>query len=170
MEKEFFSEKILDLNSLLKRLKAHRAVGEKIVFTNGCFDILHAGHVQYLTAAKSEGDVLVVGLNSDVSVNIIKGENRPIIQQDQRSVVLAGLQCVSYVILFEEPDPFQLIQAILPDVLVKGTDWEDGEIIGADIVKQNGGSVVRVPFATETSTSKIIETILRNFKCGNSVT
>ena len=164
MDMEFFSKKILDLNMLLKRLKTHRAAGDKIVFTNGCFDILHAGHVQYLTAARAEGEVLVVGLNSDASVRIIKGENRPIVQEDNRAAVLSGLECVNYVTLFEDPDPFRLIRAILPDVLVKGADWEDGEIIGADIVKQHGGRVVRVPFVSDTSTSKIIETILRNFK------
>ena len=164
MDMEFFSKKTLGLNMLLKKLKTHRTAGDKIVFTNGCFDILHAGHVEYLTAARAEGEVLVVGLNSDASVRIIKGENRPIVQEDQRAAVIAGLECVNYVTLFEDPDPFRLIQTILPDVLVKGADWEEGEIIGADIVKQHGGRVVRVPFVSDTSTSKIIETILRNFK------
>lgn len=164
MNTDFFSNKILDLKLLLERLKTHRTGGDKIVFTNGCFEILHAGHVEYLTTARTEGDVLVVGLNSDASVRIIKGEKRPIVQEAQRAAVLAGLECVNYVTLFEDPDPFRLIRAILPDVLVKGADWEDGEIIGADIVKQHGGSVVRVPFVSDTSTSKIIETILRNFK------
>jgi rfaE bifunctional protein nucleotidyltransferase chain/domain len=164
MDMEFFSKKTLDLNMLLKKLKTHRTAGDRIVFTNGCFDILHAGHVQYLTAARAEGEVLVVGLNSDASVRIIKGENRPIVQEDQRAAVIAGLECVNYVTLFEDPDPFRLIQTILPDVLVKGADWEEGEIIGADIVKQHGGRVVRVPFVSDTSTSEIIETILRKFK------
>ena len=164
MNTDFFSKKNLDLKLLLERLKTHRKAGDKIVFTNGCFDILHAGHVEYLTAARAEGDVLVVGLNSDASVRIIKGEKRPIVQEAQRAAVLAGLECVNYVTLFEDPDPFRLIQTILPDVLVKGADWEEGEIIGADIVKQQGGRVVRVPFVSDTSTSKIIETILRNFK------
>ncbi len=164
METGFFSKKVLNLNSLLKRLKTHRTAGDKIVFTNGCFDILHAGHVEYLTAARAEGEVLVVGLNSDASVGIIKGENRPIVKEPQRAAVLAGLECVNYVTLFEDPDPLRLIRTILPDVLVKGVDWEDGEIIGADIVKQHGGRVVRVPFVSDASTSKIIESILRNFK------
>ena len=164
MDMEFFSKKTLGLNMLLKKLKTHRTAGDKIVFTNGCFDILHAGHVQYLTAARAEGEVLVVGLNSDASVRIIKGENRPIVQEDQRAAVIAGLECVNYVTLFEDPDPFRLIQTILPDVLVKGADWEAGEIIGADIVKQHGGRVARAPFISDASTSKIIETILRNFK------
>ena len=164
MGMDFFSKFFLDLNSLLERLKTHRTAEDKIVFTNGCFDILHAGHVEYLTAARAEGDVLVVGLNSDASVRIIKGEKRPIVQEDQRAAVLAGLECVNYVTLFEDPDPFRLIQTILPDVLVKGADWEEGEIIGADIVKQYGGRVVRVPFVSDASTSKIIDTILRNFK------
>ena len=164
MDTEFLSKNFLNLNMLLKKLKTHRKAGDKIVFTNGCFDILHAGHVEYLTAARAEGDVLVVGLNSDASVRIIKGENRPIVQEDHRAAVIAGLECVNYVTLFEDPDPFRLIQTILPDVLVKGADWEAGEIIGADIVKQHGGRVVRVPFVSDTSTSGIIETILRKFK------
>jgi len=164
MKKESAAKKIFDLNPLIKQLAAHRTAGDTIVFTNGCFDILHAGHVEYLTRARSEGDVLVVGLNSDASVKIIKGENRPIIRQDQRAAVLAGLQSVNYVTIFEEPAPFSLIRAIMPDVLVKGADWKDGEIIGADIVKQHGGRVVRVPFVSGLSTSKIIETILRSHK------
>ena len=164
MKKESAAKKIFDLNPLLKQLAALRTVGDTIVFTNGCFDILHAGHVEYLTRARAEGDVLVVGLNSDASVKIIKGENRPIIRQDQRAAVLAGLQSVNYVTIFEAPDPYSLIRAIMPDVLVKGADWREGEIIGADIVTQHGGRVVRVPFVSDLSTSKIIATILRNHK------
>ena len=164
MRNEYLSKKILNLNQLLRRLKAHRIAGDKIVFTNGCFDILHAGHVKYLISAREAGDVLVVGLNSDASVRAIKGEKRPIVQEDQRATVIAGLECVNYVTSFDEPDPFRLIQAIMPNILVKGADWEAGEIIGADIVNQNGGKVLRAPLVSETSTSKIIETILQRFR------
>jgi rfaE bifunctional protein nucleotidyltransferase chain/domain len=164
MGTEYLSKKTLNLNQLLKRLETHRTAGEKIVFTNGCFDILHAGHVKYLISAREAGDVLVVGLNSDVSVRAVKGEKRPIVQEDQRAAVVAGLECVNYVTFFDEPDPFRLIQAIMPNILVKGADWGEDEIIGADIVKQHGGKVIRAPLVSETSTSMIIETILRRFR------
>jgi len=133
--------------------------GKKIVFTNGCFDILHAGHVRYLAAAEAEGDVLVVGLNSDKSVKSIKGSKRPIIKQEQRAEVLAALKSIDYVIIFNEPDPFKLICQIKPDVLVKGADWEEKDIIGADIVKKNGGRIVRVDIVQDISTSDIIQRI-----------
>ena len=157
------SDKILNLEPLLNRLKGHRSSGDQIVFTNGCFDILHAGHVRYLSAAKSEGDVLVVGLNSDNSLRTIKGEKRPVIPQDQRAYVLAGLTCVDYVSLFDEPDPFRLIQAIRPHVLIKGEDWAESDIIGADIVTQHGGRVVRASVVPNLSTSQIIEKIINTY-------
>jgi rfaE bifunctional protein nucleotidyltransferase chain/domain len=137
-----------------------KKVGKRIVFTNGCFDILHAGHVRYLTAASSEGDVLIVGLNSDASVRLIKGEKRPVVHQDQRAEVLSGLSCVDYVVLFHEPDPLNLIRKIAPDILVKGSDWEEGDIIGGDFVKSMGGRVVRISMVPGISTSSIIKKIL----------
>jgi len=155
--------KIVQRGDLAQTMKAVRASGEKIVFTNGCFDILHVGHVRYLAAAKSEGNILVVGLNSDKSVKSIKKENRPIIPQEQRAEVLSSLWCVDYVTLFDESDPLSLIEAVQPDVLVKGADWPEEEIIGADFVKANGGRVVRVSVVPGVSTSRIIQQIIK--KC-----
>ena len=153
--------KILKLSDLVKVLESLREAGKRIVFTNGCFDILHAGHVRYLTAARSKGDVLVLGLNSDVSVKSIKPENRPIVSQDQRAEVLAGLTCVDYITIFDEPDPLVLIQTIKPDVLIKGADWKETDIIGSDVVKSYGGNVVRIEVVPGISTSRIIEKILK---------
>lgn len=152
--------KIVALQELAPKIRSLRESGKRVVFTNGCFDILHAGHVRYLTAARVEGDVLVAGLNSDASVRSIKGAGRPIVPQDQRAEVLAGLWCVDYVTVFDEPDPLKLIQTLKPDVLVKGEDWGEQEIIGADVVKANGGKVVRVPVVSDISTSSIIQKIL----------
>ncbi|MBU4420064.1 MAG: D-glycero-beta-D-manno-heptose 1-phosphate adenylyltransferase [Proteobacteria bacterium] len=152
------------LKDLLEKLSRFRKQGKKIVFTNGCFDIMHVGHVRYLAAAKAKGEILVVGLNSDKSVNTIKGEKKPIICEDQRAEVLAGLWCVDYVTIFDEADPLKLIQAIKPDVLVKGADWPEEKIIGADFVKNNGGQVVRVPLVPEISTSSIIQKILKMYQ------
>jgi D-glycero-beta-D-manno-heptose 1-phosphate adenylyltransferase len=154
--------KIVQRENLAQTMKEARAVGEKIVFTNGCFDILHVGHVRYLAAAKSEGNVLVVGLNSDESVKSIKKESRPIIPQEQRAEVLSSLWCVDYVTLFDEPDPLSLIKVVQPDVLVKGADWSEEEIVGADVVKANGGRVVRVSVVPGVSTSRIIQQIIKN--------
>lgn len=153
--------KILKLKDLMQTLKGLRNSGKQIVFTNGCFDILHAGHVRYLTGARSKGDVLVLGLNSDSSVKSIKPDNRPIVSQDQRAEVLAGLACVDYITIFDEPDPLALIRAIKPDILVKGADWEESEIIGSDVVKKYGGKVIRIEFVPDISTSKIIQRILK---------
>jgi rfaE bifunctional protein nucleotidyltransferase chain/domain len=155
--------KILNPPALADRLKDLRSAGKCVVFTNGCFDILHIGHVRYLSAARNEGDLLVVGLNSDQSVNLIKGKRRPIVEQNQRSEMLASLQVVDYVTLFDEPDPFKLIQLLKPSILVKGKDWAEDKIIGADFVKANGGRVVRVPLVGDASTSGIIERIVKRF-------
>lgn len=152
--------KILKLPDLIQTLEGFRKSGKRVVFTNGCFDILHIGHVRYLTAARAKGDVLVLGLNSDVSVRSIKPDNRPIVNQDQRAEVLAGLTCVDYITIFDEPDPLALIRAVKPDILVKGADWEEAEIIGSDVVKSYGGKVVRVEVVPDISTSQIIQRIL----------
>jgi len=152
--------KILELRDLIVTLKSLRESGKRIVFTNGCFDILHVGHVRYLAEARAKGDVLVVGLNSDASVKSIKFDNRPVVIQDQRAEVLAGLACVDYITIFDEPDPLSLIQAIKPDVLVKGADWEETNIIGSDVVKAYGGKVVRIKLVPDISTSRIIQRIL----------
>lgn len=156
--------KIVKIDDLVNKLEMLRDSGRRIVFTNGCFDILHVGHVRYLMAAKAEGDVLVVGLNSDESVRTIKSANRPVVNQDQRAEVLASLACVDYVTIFDEPDPLNLIRLIKPDVLVKGADWEEADIIGADVVKELGGKVVRVDFVQGVSSSRIIQKIIKNFQ------
>ncbi|MEW6673989.1 MAG: D-glycero-beta-D-manno-heptose 1-phosphate adenylyltransferase [Thermodesulfobacteriota bacterium] len=158
------SSKIIKLENFLKKIKSIRQAGKRVVFTNGCFDILHVGHVRYLQSAKAEGDILVIGLNSDRSVRIIKGENRPVIGEQQRAEVLASVAFVDYIILFDEPDPHRLIAAIAPDVLVKGADWAEDKIVGADGVKAKGGRVVRVPVVPKVSTSRIIEEIIRRYR------
>jgi rfaE bifunctional protein nucleotidyltransferase chain/domain len=155
--------KILKLQDLIITLKKLRESGKRIVFTNGCFDILHAGHVRYLAAARSKGDVLVLGLNSDASVKSIKSDSRPVVSQDQRAEVLAGLACVDYITIFDEPDPLTLIQAIKPDILAKGADWEETKIIGSDVVKSYGGEVVRIKLVPDISTSSIIQRILKRY-------
>jgi len=157
------SSKILELKGFIKKLKILRRTGKRIVFTNGCFDILHIGHVRYLQRAKAEGDVLVIGLNSDRSVRIIKGAKRPVISERQRAEVLSSVAFVDYIILFDEPDPYNLIAAIVPDVLVKGADWAEEQIVGADVVKAQGGRVLRVPVVPDVSTSQIIEDIIRKY-------
>jgi D-beta-D-heptose 7-phosphate kinase/D-beta-D-heptose 1-phosphate adenosyltransferase len=154
-------DKIVTLEDLVARLGRVRKSGQKIVFTNGCFDIVHVGHVRYLAEARSQGDMLIVGLNSDGSTRTIKGDKRPIVRQDHRAEVLASLACVDYVVLFEEPDPLRLIQTLKPDVLVKGEDWAADAIIGAEDVKSRGGKIVRISFVEETSTTAIIQTILQ---------
>lgn len=156
--------KVLKHPDLQAKVNAIKQTGKKVVFTNGCFDILHVGHVRYLAAARLEGDVLFVGLNSDESVRSIKSPKRPIVTQAQRAEVLASLWCVDYIILFDEPDPLLLIQTIKPDILVKGDDWAIENIIGADFVNDNGGRVVRVPIVPEASTSGIIDRIIKRYQ------
>jgi D-beta-D-heptose 1-phosphate adenylyltransferase (EC 2.7.7.-) len=150
---------IVELEELLKLLEKVRGK-KKIVFTNGCFDILHAGHADYLNKAKSLGDILVVGINSDASVRRIKGEKRPILPQQMRAYLLDNLKPVDYVVIFEEDTPLELIKAIKPDVLVKGADWDLERIVGADFVLSYGGRVERIAFSFDISTSKVVERIL----------
>ncbi len=156
-------KKIVSLENLIPIVNDAQKAGRQVVFTNGCFDILHVGHVRYLAAAREAGDLLVVGLNSDRSVRLIKGADRPIITQGQRAEVLAGLGCVDFVVLFDESDPLMLIQALNPNVLVKGEDWSEDRIIGANHVKSKGGQVVRVKFADNMSTSGIIDRIIATY-------
>jgi rfaE bifunctional protein nucleotidyltransferase chain/domain len=146
---------------ILEIRKQLRAEKKKVVFTNGVFDILHSGHVDYLTKSKALGDVLIVGLNSDKSVKNIKGDKRPIISQDNRAIILASLKPVDFVVLFDEDTPAMLIDAIIPDVLVKGEDWSIDKIEGRETVIKNGGEVKNIKFVNEQSTSKIIKKILR---------
>ncbi len=132
---------------------------KKIVFTNGCFDILHPGHLQYLEAARNKGDILIVGLNSDASVKRLKGENRPINPIAYRTQMLAGLASTNYVIVFEEDTPLQLIESLRPQVLVKGADYSLEEVVGAEFVQSLGGEVILIPLVGSYSTSKWIDAL-----------
>ncbi|MDR3668649.1 MAG: D-glycero-beta-D-manno-heptose 1-phosphate adenylyltransferase [Ignavibacteriaceae bacterium] len=136
---------------------------KKIVFTNGCFDILHSGHVDYLSQARKLGDYLVVGINSDLSIKKIKGDKRPIIKELERAIVLDSLKCVDYVIFFDEDTPEQLIKSLVPDILVKGADWTLDKIVGRDIVEANGGEIKTIEFSYNQSTSKIINLIIERY-------
>jgi len=153
------TNKILSLDSLKRKLSGLRRARKKIAFTNGCFDILHYGHVSYLQAAKNKGRILIVGLNSDESVRRLKGEGRPINNELNRAGVLAGLACVDFVVIFGEDTPYQLIAAVKPDILIKGEDWKGKEIVGSDIVRQNGGKVELVHYVDGLSTTRIVEKI-----------
>src|SRR5215471_12656407 len=137
-----------------------RHSGKRIVFTNGCFDILHPGHIHTLTQAKALGDVLIVGINSDASVKRLKGKRRPILNQDERAVMLAALEAVDYVTTFEEDTPLTLIQLLQPHVLVKGGDWNPDAVVGREVVEANGGRVVLIPYQEGLSTTGIIERVL----------
>ena len=149
--------KIVDMAALQSRLAHWRAIGGRIVFTNGCFDILHPGHVELLAACRDLGDHVILGLNSDASVRRLKGHNRPVNDQLSRAVVLAGLSFVDAVIVFEQDTPLELITQISPDTLVKGGDYKASEIIGSDIVIQKGGEVRIIPLVDGYSTSSIID-------------
>ncbi len=137
---------------------------KRVVFTNGCFDIIHSGHIDYLSKAKALGDVMIVGLNSNASVMRIKGSKRPILKATERSFILSNLKPVDYVVLFDEDTPKLLIEELLPDILVKGADWEIGNIVGKDVVIANGGEVKTIEFVNDQSTSKIIKIIVERFK------
>lgn len=152
--------KVKSLRGLRAELVRIRNKGAKVVFTNGCFDIIHAGHVRYLRKARSYGDCLVVGMNSDASVRAIKGPARPIVPQDERAEVLCGLECVDYVVIFDEPTPLRLIEAVKPDILAKGADWAAKDIVGGGVVKKNGGRIRRVSLVKGKSTTNIIKRII----------
>jgi len=151
--------KILSLSALSRAARRARARGARIVFTNGCFDLLHAGHVTLLERAKRHGDLLVVGLNSDRSVRALKGRGRPLVPQRDRARLLAALASVDYVIIFDQPTPSRVIARLLPDVLIKGADWAAGAIVGAEAVRRAGGRVVRLPLVKGRSTSQLIARI-----------
>lgn len=136
-----------------------RASGKKIVFTNGCFDLLHRGHLHILRQAKAFGDILIVALNSDRSVKGLKGAGRPILSESERAELIDALEMVDYVVLFDEPDPYNIIAALKPDVLAKGGDWGPDKIVGSDIVEQNGGRIAVIPYLQGFSTTEIIERI-----------
>ncbi len=146
-----------DINGLKQKIDSLRSIGEKIVFTNGCFDLLHKGHVLYLEEAKKLGDFLIIGLNSDQSITRLKGPDRPIKKIMDRVFVLAALESVDAVIVFEEDTPLNLVSHLIPDVLVKGGDWKVEDIVGSDIVIANGGLVKSLSYIKSHSTSSIIE-------------
>ena len=150
------SKKIISRTAAEALFGRLRTEGRRIVFTNGCFDILHAGHAQYLRKAASMGDVLVVGLNSDASIRRLKGEGRPVQRQRDRAYLLASLACVSYVVVFTEDTPGKLIEAVIPQVLVKGADWKNREIVGGAFVRAHGGTVKTIRFLAGRSTTAII--------------
>jgi len=152
----FKVDKVVDLKKLEKISHAHKSRGMRVVFTNGCFDIIHKGHVSYLEHAASLGDTLVIGLNSDESVKRLKGQERPVNDQESRAAVLASLEYVDYVVVFEDDTPYSLIERLRPDVLVKGGDWAIEDIVGGDIVRSCGGEVVTIDFEQGYSTSSII--------------
>jgi D-beta-D-heptose 7-phosphate kinase/D-beta-D-heptose 1-phosphate adenosyltransferase len=157
-------QKIKERKELLRIIKNLKAGGKRIVFTNGCFDLLHIGHIRYLEKARTLGDILVVGVNSDASVRILKGPKRPILPDKERAEILSGLGCVDYITIFNEPDPLKLITSLHPHVLVKGGDWKKEQIVGGEVVERSGGRVVIIPFVKGTSTSNLIETILEKYE------
>lgn len=155
------NSKILNLKALKIKLNRLKKSGKRIVFTNGCFDILHYGHVSLLDSAKRLGDVLIVGLNSDSSIREIKGKSRPIRKQGERAGILAALEAVDYVTVFNEATPEKVIMTIAPDVLVKGGDWHEGNIVGASFVKSRGGEVAAIPLVKGYSTTSLLNKIKR---------
>jgi len=157
MRTKIYSTSLLAL--VLADLRRH---GKCIVFTNGCFDLLHPGHIHILTQAKALGDVLVVGVNSDASVKRLKGPQRPILNESERALLLAALEAVDYVALFEEDTPFELIRLLRPQVLVKGGDWSLASVVGREIVEADGGEVVLIPYQSGFSSTGIIERVLAN--------
>ena len=156
--------KILERDALIQRIQELKRAGQRIVFTNGCFDILHPGHIRYLQDARSLGDALVIGVNSDRSVRELKGPQRPILSALERCLLLSGLESVSYVTVFDEPTPLALIQSVLPHVLVKGGDWGLTEIVGRQEVEAAGGTVTSLSYEKGQSTSGIIERILSRYR------
>ena len=159
MKMEKYRLKVKNLSDLKREIDQLKSEGKRIVFTNGCFDILHPGHTRYLYSARQLGDYLVVAVNSDRSVKAVKGEGRPILSQEARADLLAAFSFVDGVTIFDEDNPLKVIQYLSPDILVKGGDWAEGDIIGADVVKEAGGDVKRIPFISGFSTTDIIKKI-----------
>ena len=152
-------KKICGWKEAKKLVESWKQAGQRIGFTNGCFDILHAGHVRFLQDSAAQADQLIVGLNSDTSVKILKGSNRPIVAEDDRAYVLSGLEAVAAVIIFQEETPFELIEWLEPDVLMKGGDYVADEIVGYDSVIKRGGAVKVLPFLDSRSTTNIVQRI-----------
>jgi D-beta-D-heptose 7-phosphate kinase/D-beta-D-heptose 1-phosphate adenosyltransferase len=154
-------DKVTNLAQLLETLRPLREDGRSVVFTNGCYDLLHVGHLELLESAAQLGDLLVVGLNGDASVRRLKGQARPLVPFDERATMVAGLEAVDWVVGFDEDTPERLIRELLPDVLVKGGDWAPDEIVGRETVERNGGRVVTIPLIAGRSTTAIVERIMR---------
>lgn len=156
-------DKTRGLEELARIVRERRARGHRVVFTNGCFDLIHRGHTRLLHHARELGDLLIVGLNSDTSVRRLKGPSRPVLSEEERAEVLSALESVDYVVIFEEADPSRAIAVLQPDVLVKGADWPEEKIVGREAVEGRGGRVVTIPLAEGSSTSGIIQKILSSF-------
>lgn len=156
-------DKILDWKTLKEKVREWKRQGFTIVFTNGCFDLLHIGHIRYLEAAKGYGDKLIVAVNSDKSVRAIKGSKKPLVPQEERAELIAALSFVDSITVFDQSTPLELIEYLCPDVLVKGSDWAEDEIIGSKTVIAHGGKVIRVPQVEGAATSILIERILKRF-------
>jgi len=154
-------EKIVSREKLRDILEKERQQGKRVVFTNGCFDILHAGHVRYLAQARRLGDLLVLALNTDRSVRAIKGPERPVVSEKERAFVAAALESVDYVTFFDDETPLSLIGELRPDILVKGGDWDVDGVVGGDLVRSRGGKVIILPYLEGASTTNIIEKIRR---------
>jgi D-glycero-beta-D-manno-heptose 1-phosphate adenylyltransferase len=156
---EKYRQKVKDLAAMKREIDQLKAEGKKVVFTNGCFDLLHPGHARYLWAARQSGDYLVVAVNSDRSVKAIKAKERPIVPEQERAEIVAALECVDAVVIFDDDTPLGVIEHLLPDVLVKGGDWQQDRIVGSDVVKKAGGEVKSIPFVPGYSTTIIIKKI-----------
>jgi rfaE bifunctional protein nucleotidyltransferase chain/domain len=159
--------KILDRKILKDKLEALRKEGKKIAFTNGCFDILHVGHVRYLKEAKKTADILVLALNSDASVRSIKGLKRPLVSGEERAEVLAALECIDFVTIFHELTPLELICYLKPDILIKGGDWPEDKVVGRDEIKKWGGHVTIIPEVAGKSTTNIVDKIISAYCSGS---
>ena len=157
----FLEEKVMDANAILHRVRGWRLKSDRIVFTNGCFDLLHIGHLYTLAFCADQGERVVLALNSDDSVRRLKGEGRPLVPQRERALMLAALYMVDAVVIFDEDTPLELIRSLQPDVLVKGGDWAESEMVGADIVRAAGGQVLRAPFQSGWSTTALAERLSR---------
>jgi rfaE bifunctional protein nucleotidyltransferase chain/domain len=165
-EKEHMVNKTVSISQAQIIRRQAQAAGKKVVFTNGVFDILHRGHVEYLQKAKALGDLLIIGLNSDSSVRRIKGPQRPLCSQEDRAIVLSALACVDHIVLFDEDTPQKLIEALVPDILVKGADYSVEQIVGADVVLKNGGKVLPIELTPGKSTTGLIKRIVAAYGPG----
>jgi len=156
---------IMNREKLKKAVNSLKKAGKKVVFTNGCYDLLHVGHIRLLQSARKKGDILIVAINSDASVRRIKGDKRPLVNQKERAETLAALECIDIVTVFNEDDPFNIIKDIMPDILVKGGDWPLDKIIGSDIVIKNGGKVMNIKYQAGKSTTNLVGRVVKAY-CG----